>query len=376
MTSTPNDELFVFSEHEMQLAENSSCSWKILSVDDDFNYQRSLLFALSGFKVRDTPIEILTANSAASAAPLLAKHTDISVVLLDVVMEEDDSGLKLVNSIRNMLGNSAIRIVLLTGQPGMAPRTEVMKQYDIDEYWNKADLTNELLQAILSSHIRTWESIRQLEEARQGLQLIIDSSKTLSNKRDINTFTHSVLEEIGAIIGIKEGGLIIAVNETMQDRDNDRIIAASGIYTNYTGAKLRDVNLHEIEWLIQTAKNRKTHQFNSHYSILYFEISDFASHAYLTIVRSPEPLNESHINLLKVFSENIRSGFTNVLLLNRLTQLAYFDPLLSIHNRNWLLHEIGSMSVPERANTRLLLLDVGQFHDINITFGDHYSDDY
>ena len=145
---------------------------------------------------------MLTANSVSEAAMLLSHNADICVILLDVVMEEDDAGLRLANTIREVLGNSAIRIVLLTGQPGMAPRSEVMSRYDIDEYWNKSDLTRDTLFTIINANIRTWHYLNELIQARNGLQMVVDAARSISSKQNLSSFTQTVLDEIGHIIRI------------------------------------------------------------------------------------------------------------------------------------------------------------------------------
>ena len=72
---------------------------------------------------------------------MLELQHDIAVALVDVVMESYDAGLKLVEHIRHRVGNSLIRIVIRTGQPGVAPERYVIDNYDIDDYKDKTELT-------------------------------------------------------------------------------------------------------------------------------------------------------------------------------------------------------------------------------------------
>jgi CheY-like chemotaxis protein len=51
-------------------------------------------------------------------ANLLSQHKDIAVALIDVVMETDDAGLRLVEFIRKDLKNPMVRLIIRTGQPG------------------------------------------------------------------------------------------------------------------------------------------------------------------------------------------------------------------------------------------------------------------
>ncbi len=67
------------------------------------------------------PVECLEAYSADEARHLLADHPDIAVAFIDVAMETFDSGLNLVDYIRKNLGNTLMRIVMLTKETGRMP---------------------------------------------------------------------------------------------------------------------------------------------------------------------------------------------------------------------------------------------------------------
>jgi hypothetical protein len=64
------------------------------------------------------------------------------VILLDVVMETDTAGLDLCAAIRGELGNPLVRILLRTGQPGIAPEQHTIDTYDIDGYLAKTETSS------------------------------------------------------------------------------------------------------------------------------------------------------------------------------------------------------------------------------------------
>ena len=70
--------------------------WKILMVDDEEEVHLSSKLLLKNFTFEDKPLTFLSAYSAAEAKRLMADNPDIAIIFLDVVMEEDDAGLKLV----------------------------------------------------------------------------------------------------------------------------------------------------------------------------------------------------------------------------------------------------------------------------------------
>ena len=77
---------------------------------------------LRDLEYNDKRLEFVSAYSASEAMEILKNNNEISLALVDVVMEEDLSGLKLVEYIRDELDNKKVRIILRTGQPGFAPR--------------------------------------------------------------------------------------------------------------------------------------------------------------------------------------------------------------------------------------------------------------
>jgi CheY-like chemotaxis protein len=100
--------------------------WLILAVDDDAGVRAVSAAAPSEVRFRDRPLVQLHAASAADAREILARQPGIAVMLLDVVMETEDSGLQLVRYVREVLGNRNLRIILRTGQPGAAPESDVI----------------------------------------------------------------------------------------------------------------------------------------------------------------------------------------------------------------------------------------------------------
>lgn len=367
--------LFDFKPEDETSAAQVQKQWKILSVEDDAGYQASLIFALESLEVLGRGAELLCARSAFDAAQIIAQNPDISVILLDVVMEDDEAGLRLVGTIREVIGNSEVRIILLTGQPGMAPRDDVMHRYDIDDYWCKSELTNDHLLTIITSNIRTWDHLTQLTRARQGLQMVIDASHAISSKRDIASFTHTVLLEIGHILGIEKGGILCTLLQAQCEADDATILAATEEFTNLVGHTVKSIESSELRQAFHQAATRREHCFLDGYSLFYFNSTEIDKREYLILIETRRPLLSTEVNLLQVFSENISTGFTNVALYNRLTELAYSDPLLCIPNRNWLMRELDNMSQTDRQQAELVVLEIDDFTDIGIAFGEPFCNE-
>ena len=105
--------------------------WKVLIVDDEPEVHAVTKLALGDFVFQEKDLEFISAFDGEEAKRMFRKHDDIAVVLLDVVMETDDAGLKVAEFIRNEMNNHFTRIILRTGQPGQAPERDVIINYDI-----------------------------------------------------------------------------------------------------------------------------------------------------------------------------------------------------------------------------------------------------
>ncbi len=112
----------------------------------------------------------MSAYTGKEAKELIATHHDIAVILLDVVMEEDDSGLKYVKYLRDEEKNYLVRVILRTGQPGFAPENKIVVEYDINDYKTKTELTSQKLFTTMITALRTYKSLRLVEESYQELQ--------------------------------------------------------------------------------------------------------------------------------------------------------------------------------------------------------------
>jgi signal transduction histidine kinase/DNA-binding response OmpR family regulator len=155
--------------------------WQILVVDDEEDIHLVTQLALKLKSWRNRGFRITSAHSAADARKLLASFpgvTPFHVALVDVVMETPTAGLGLCEHIRDTQSRS-LRIVLRTGQPGVAPPERVLRDYDIDFYVEKQELTQDKLFSIVRTCLRSSQDIstlmafsRQLQDFTRALQSV------------------------------------------------------------------------------------------------------------------------------------------------------------------------------------------------------------
>ena len=185
-------------------------------------------------------LEFHSAYSALEAKQLLKQQPNASLILLDVVMEQDDAGLQIVKYIREELNNQAIRIILRTGQPGQAPERTVIMDYDINDYKEKTELTTQKLFTTVVTALRSYRDIKTIEKSRSGLEEIIKSSATLFELQSMKKFASGVLTQMTSIVNLHKNAIhcSFAVTKGVEDI---YILAASGDYASNQDERARDV---------------------------------------------------------------------------------------------------------------------------------------
>ncbi|MGC9491976.1 GGDEF/EAL domain-containing response regulator [Vibrio genomosp. F10] len=344
--------------------------WRILVVDDDEDVHVATNLTLNSLVIEDRTLELLHAYSAAEAEALLKVEEDISVVLLDVVMESEHSGLDLVDTIRNDLMLDDVRIVLRTGQPGYAPEMETIKKYDINDYRTKSDLTRIRLFTILTSAIRAYKQIRQHKVMRQGLENVVSASTKMANIHGMRLFAEGAVKQISALIQIEPDGLICAQDGSHDNSDNIHVIAASGRYSNLVQAPLDSLKSPKIKQLLTHCLQQKKNLVDDGLTLYFSTDRGRGIAAYVDIDR---PLNSVDQHLLEVFCANLSVGFDNVFLYNKLEEQAYTDPLLKVPNLNYLLKYLCS-PIDHSEASLLALIDLDDFSAINDSFGHQFGD--
>ncbi|QJE74280.1 diguanylate cyclase [Aerophototrophica crusticola] len=182
--------------------------WRVLVVDDDEEVHSVTRYALRKVSFRDRPLELVSAHSAAEAEAVLRARPDMALVLLDVVMETEDAGLRLVRTIRDELKNHAVRIILRTGQPGQAPEERVIVDYDINDYKAKTELTAQKLFTTVIAALRSFADITAIEANRRGLRQIIQAPDLRLEDTSLPGFAAVALAQMEALLEGPIRGLV------------------------------------------------------------------------------------------------------------------------------------------------------------------------
>lgn len=201
--------------------------WKILIVDDEPDIHTMTSLALKNFEFSGRRLQIFQAISGIEAREILATESNIAVALIDVVMETDDAGLQLIKFIRNGLKKALIRLIIRTGQPGMAPEKKVIEHYDIDDYKEKTELTAQKLYTTMRVALKSYHELTTLDSNRKVLKKILDVAPQLYRLQSLKQFFNRVLTQMISLCNQGELTNIIVSNGFVVSLGDKKIIIQS-----------------------------------------------------------------------------------------------------------------------------------------------------
>ncbi len=309
------DDELLFAEEAPRQEEVPQEVWKLLIVDDEEDVHAVTRLVLQDYEFEGRRLELLSAYSGQEAEALLREHADIAVMLLDVVMETDRSGLDLVRFIRDDLRNRMVRIILRTGQPGQAPEKKVIIEYDINDYKEKTELTAQKLVTAVTAALRSFRDLRIIEQSRRGLEQILDASTGLFELQSLKQFVSGVLRQLTALLHLKESSFYLQISSfaaTPQPGNGYRVLAATGEFESSVGHALKEVLPVEVLEDVELAVREKRCLFLDRAYVGYFCTSNGSEN--LLYVQGGQQLSELDKDLLRIFSANVAIAFDNIYL--------------------------------------------------------------
>lgn len=370
MTRSDHDQIMFKPELKVQpgaVRKPNDC-WHVLIVDDDEEVHHVTRLALSRLTVLGRPLQLHHASSAAECLKTLATLDDLAVILIDVVMESEDAGLKAVRHIREIMERHEVRIILRTGQPGYAPEESVVRDYDINDYKTKSELTHNTLTTVMISSIRSYQQIRTINQNRLGLQKIISAGASLMEQQSLHEFSEGVITQISSLLGLRAEGLLCA-HAKLDDEESEEdvyIMGAAGSYAPYIRHKLDSIEDAHITRLIHTCLQQRQHIYTDDESVLYLGNEHHKAAVYL---QTRCTVSEQDKALLQVFLNNIAIGYENVSLFQQLRNTAYIDPLTRLANRNEFTRLLETQQDCHVAPQVAVLIDIDHFSDVNDGLG-------
>ncbi|MDP5136784.1 EAL domain-containing protein [Rheinheimera baltica] len=368
LKETDDDFLFLAEdEPAAPVNEQTLGEWHLLIVDDDEEIHTVTKLALSDLTVLGRRLVFHHAYSGKEAVEFLLHNPETALVLLDVVMETDDAGLRVVQRIRDELMMDELRIVLRTGQPGYAPEENVIKEYDINDYKTKTELTRSKLVTSIIASLRSYQQIRTINQSRRGLQKIINAGANLLEQHSLHEFSEGVVTQISSLIGLHAEGVLCAqIEDDGSASENIYVLGAAGNYAPYIKCQLDRLDNERIVEQISKCLTTRQHLFTDKDTVLYLGNE---THSAAVYIETNRPIDALDRQLIEVFLSNISIGYENVTLFQQLKHAAYIDPLTKTPNRNEFIQILQDTKRYEAENNVAVLIDINHFSDVNDGLG-------
>jgi CheY-like chemotaxis protein len=290
--------------------------WKVMIVDDEPEIHNVTKLALSSVTFEGRGLEFVDANSGAEAKQMIEEHPDTALILLDVVMEDDDSGLQVVKHIREVLKNRRARIILRTGQPGHSPEEEIIVNYDINDYKSKTELTTNRLFTTVIASLRAYQHIAAIEESRVGLRNIIEALASIFKLQSMEKALSGILGQMVNLLQLGENSLYFQSSGFISAIDDELTIrAGSGTYSECVENSAKEILSPEVFEDIQSACRNRESQYKDKYCVMYFRTENGSDN--LVYVESSRVMDEADRELLEVFCENASVALDHVYLMDR-----------------------------------------------------------
>lgn len=370
----PEDEPLDFLDHEPEQTDAECAAWKLLIVDDDVEVHEATRFAIHNMRISGRPLQLINAHSATEAAGILEVEREIAVILLDVVMESPNAGLDLVQRIRHELGLTEVRIILRTGQPGHAPELKVIRDYDINDYKTKAELTHTRLVTALIAAIRSYDQLRTISENRRGLELIVTATPRLMQSQEMGSFAKNALQLMMSLLHLHGDGIVCvqgSIAGDAKDLEMPHVVAGAGRHSCAVGRPLEQLDDQEMVAAIRDSLMRKAHCFAVNHTALFLRGDHRLA---VMLVRNGSALTGVEHQLLDILAVNLLSCFSNVTLVERLNYIAYHDPLTRLPNRTRFIEELNHVAASGTQGHVACMIDIDRFTDINNALGHAVAD--
>jgi len=350
-------------------------AWKIMVVDDDVEVHNATVFALQDVRIDGRPLNFLHAYTGDDAFAQIGADDEIAVVILDVVMERENAGLQLVRRIREELGNATIRIILRTGQPGYAPEMRVIREYDINDYKTKSELTRVRLVTTLTTAVRSYHHLKTVIAARRGLAKIVELAAEMFAFRDVAGFSAAAARGATELVGGAADACLCSRQSGVipSDRPDHPRFAILGEARRLAPALSATAPAPPARLLVERCLHDRTHASDGNEAAFFIAGGKEGIDAAL-FLRTALPLTQEQSQLIEVYCANIGVGLENAGLIADLRFSAFSDPLTRLANRAGFVQRIDDRLRAGQKGWTLALIDIDHFSELNDALGHHKGD--
>lgn len=304
----------LFKEDKDEAYNIQNGVWKILIADDDNFIHRMIKEMNQDIKFENKRIEFYSAYTSQEAIDILEENQDMALVLIDVFLEEQNSGLRLVEYIREEIKNSDIRIVLMTGKGSMILQEKAILNYDINGYENKSELFSKKMNTVILSTLRSFRDINKIKNNKLAMGEVVESISNLYETSSIEEFLSGSLNYLSEVINQGQGQKACSINSFAAIKQGQtnifNIVDGRGRYSKSINNRIRETVSESDLIKINEIYKRGDHEFFDNCYISRYKSS--AGNEAIIFIETDCKIEHIDIELLDVFHKSISATYDSL----------------------------------------------------------------
>jgi len=288
-------------------------TWKILFVDGEPGAARAAKASLKNFRYLDRKLEFIEAETTAKAMENLGMHPDIAIAFIDAALENDSTGPKLIEHIRSDLGNTAVRIIVKTDRPNLAPERMMIDKYDISDYKYKSEMTPRRLYTTIRLSLKEYHNTLTLEANRNALRHILDVTPRIFDLKlmRLEEYFEWVLAQFISVCRFGHTGMISTIDgilATVESKDF-KIQATVGDFQMNSFSSARRTEIYEACKKV-TAENQRVHNLRAESIVVPLKAAEqVLGFVYL---ECSQDLSKNDHELIQILANQCAAGLSNM----------------------------------------------------------------
>jgi len=318
------------------------------------------------------PVHFLHAHSLDQALASAEEATNLAVILIDALALPLFDTVTLLQTLRALPQFQDVGIIVRTNAEHHEATRDALASFNVHGYLIGSTIERTACADMFHAALHLYQQAIDLQVNHLGMEKILQANRRLPELSTMEEFANAVLHDLSDLLDLPNNGLICISEQLNNGLTELFAIAASGTCAeliNQPASSFDDLT-HDI--LLRALQEKRTVQ-SDNLTALYFPGE--GTRCLVTLLCNTRPLTRIEQQLLDVFSSTISIGLTNILLVTRLHNSAFYDTLTKLPNRERLREILNeTLQKPVGLPTTLALIDIDHFAETNDTLGHKFGD--
>ena len=188
---------------------------------------------------------------------------------------------------------------------------DVIVEYDINDYKEKAELTSQKLRTSIFASLRGYRDILAIEQTKKNLESIIKYSHELFHTQAIREFASHVLTQLTTLLHLGNDALYYKVESKSKEADSylhREVLVGIGKFEEFTNITHNELPEQIFKELCTAHSEQHTIYYGDHY-IAYFQTNEGTEHILYAKGRPQHKFSDNDKHLIEVFCLHVATAF-------------------------------------------------------------------